>query len=262
MLQKRVLIVDNPFFVSGDPQDRYFREYVTDGGFFADAPITVAQRYCTCDAVMVDVGANIGLVTLAFSHIARKGHVIALEPSPRSFAYLQSNIEANHLSNVVALNVALSDREGVVQFREDPEFMAGSRIKVATDDSSPLADVSTTTLDLEFSRHGFSRLDMLKIDVEGHERQVLEGSIGTLQKYRPMCVVEFNSYTLVYLQRVVPKDFLFFLKSIFPNVYYYDRDRSRLSNVKGRDDEFLKHNTDTGFVDDLVCTFVEVPDGR
>jgi FkbM family methyltransferase len=262
MSQKRVLITDRTFLVSGDPQDRYFRDFIPDGGSFGDAPIVVASRYCSRDAVIVDVGANIGISTLAFSNIAERGRVLAVEASPKNFNYLRANLEANRVTNVVALNVAFSDAIGIVQLFEDPDFMAGSRIDAtatATHAKDASVSVNATTLDLEFPRHGLGRLDLLKIDVEGHERQVLDGSVKTLERHRPVCVIEFNSYALVYQQQVVPMDFLRFVESVFPRVYYYDRARGHLSHLMGREEEFLKRNSETGFVDDLVGAFGELP---
>jgi FkbM family methyltransferase len=261
MEQKRVGIAGREFVVCGDPNDRYFREFVCDGKSFADAPIAIAQRHCRSDAVLVDAGANIGLSTLAFAQIAPRGHVLAFEPSPHNFALLAANVETNGLKNVDLVQVALSDREGVLRLVEDAEFMAGSRIESTTSDgqSNDCIEVRSTTLDIELSRRNLRRLDLLKIDVEGHEHQVIDGAAWTLATFRPMCVVEFNSYVLVYHQGASPRGFLDYLLNRFPNLYYFEKTSGALRNLRGQEDAFLKLNSETGFVDDLVGTFEELP---
>lgn len=258
---KFVEIAGREFQVRGDPKDRYFRDYVPDQGRFGDAPIVVASWYLTADSVAVDVGANIGLSTLAFAHLAPSGKVIAFEPSPANFALLVANLEINRLTNVTPIMAAVSDSVGTVLLQEDLEFMAGSRVQdvAATTDVSPGIAVRATTLDLELSKYDLRRLDLLKIDVEGHERKVLDGAEQTLRRFKPMCVIEFNSYVMVYHQAVAPKEFLSYLGGLFPKIYHFDRSRYVLSDIRGREDEFLKINATTGFVDDLVCTFGELP---
>ena len=236
MAQKNVSIAGRRFVVNGDNRDRYFREYVPDEGVFADAPIAVASQCCPRDGTVLDVGANIGISTLAFAHIASKGRVIAFEPSSRNFTLLLSNIEANGLTNVSAVKAALSNVESTVTLLEDPEFMAGNRMNAEAGASSGESeDVEAVTLDAEVSRHRLQRIDLIKIDVEGHERQVLEGASSTLEKFRPPCVIEFNSYTLVYHQHVAPMDFLTYLQGIFPKVFRFDRRSYALRDLAGRD---------------------------
>jgi FkbM family methyltransferase len=252
---KRVVLAGRSFVVHGEAADRYFNEFVPDGGTFADAPIVVAGRYCRPDATIVDVGANIGLTALAFSAIAPRGHVIAIEPSPRNFALLQTNLERNDVRNVDAVNLAMSDRTGTVEMVEDDSFMAGNRIVAGGAGVS----VPATTLDELLAGRGTRQVDLLKIDVEGHETQVLKGATTSLQRFQPMCVIEFNSYALVYHLGIPPIQFLNEIIALFPYVYVFRRTSYKVEPLGDRIDEFLKDNQAGGFVDDLVCTFTPLP---
>jgi FkbM family methyltransferase len=143
------------------------------------------RRYLRPGDIVVDVGANIGLCTLAASRAVRdEGRVIALEPHPRIFSYLRENVALNHAGNVSMHNLALGDREGTLVLSDlradDQNFVArgrdGIEIAVRRLDQLPLPD---------------ARIALVKIDVEGYERFVLEGAAATLS--RTQCV-HFESW--------------------------------------------------------------------
>ena len=257
---KRVSIAGRSFTINGDPRDRYFRECAPDGGRFGDAPVLLAERYCGPRAVVVDAGANIGLTTLGFAHIARQGRVVAIEASGTSFGFLVENLERNRIENVLPIRVALSNTAGSVRLLEDEGFMAGTRI-MPLDAATTAAgvEVPASTLDDVIERAGVAAVDLVKIDVEGHEPEVLAGAAATLARHRPLCIVEFNAYTMVYHRGAAPRDFLAQLKGIFPRIYRFDRLSGEVDDIAGRDEEFLAANEAGGFVDDLVCAFAELP---
>lgn len=63
--------------------------------------------------VVIDVGAHVGLFTLKVARMARRGLIIALEPHPFTFSLLKLNLKMNSIMNVVPLNLALSDYNGL-----------------------------------------------------------------------------------------------------------------------------------------------------
>lgn len=116
--------------------------------------------------VVVDVGANIGDFALGTASLA--GKVVAVEPGSKSFSALETNIEANNLDNVVPLNLAANDKE-------EELFMHGnaSDMFVAKDKNGQ--PVKGLTLDQIAETNGLDDIDVLKIDVQGHEMSVLLG---------------------------------------------------------------------------------------
>jgi FkbM family methyltransferase len=130
---------------------------------------------------ILDVGANIGWYAL---HAARRfpsATVHAFEPVPRTFEYLQRNVQTNNVKNVVFHNFGLSDRAGHVQFFVYPEGSGGASMA----NTSGRTDVVTVMArikrldDLDLSP------DVIKIDVEGAELFAFRGGMETLRKYRP-----------------------------------------------------------------------------
>ena len=126
----------------------------------------------TFGGCMVDVGANLGSYTLIAAE-ARKGAIVSIEPHPGTYRNLLANIRLNACSNVVALNVAVSNADGVLTITDIGES-AINRIVAAASYDGASVPVPCRTLDgvCEDSR---VIPTLVKIDVEGHEVQVLEG---------------------------------------------------------------------------------------
>lgn len=147
------------------------------------------QRRLVPGSVFLDIGANFGYysVRLAVS-LQKKIEVHAFEPQPVTFQRLSRNIQANGLSDVVhAHQFALSDVAGQAHMAERPDNSGASRL---TDGDDGIA-VQTVTLDEFAGQAGLTRVDCIKIDVEGVEPRVLRGGRETIGKYRPAMVIEF-----------------------------------------------------------------------
>ncbi len=129
----------------------------------------------TGNDVIVDVGAFIGLYTIALAkRVGPPGHVVAFEPEPSTFAWLQRHVALNEVGNKVKLVcAAVGDQVGKIRFSEGLELQS----HVAADGETGRA-VTATTLDAEFPQE---RVDLLKIDVEGYEEKVLLGGARLLK---------------------------------------------------------------------------------
>lgn len=142
---------------------------------------------------MLDVGSNLGYYVVHEAMLAgREGLVIALEPQPHVFKALVTSIKANGLNNVLALNIALSRSPGRSRFLVSI-FSNWSRI--ASDRDPPGDDeifVTTTTLDELVEKLGIDRLDLIRMDVEGHELEILEGGWRTIERFKPDICMELH----------------------------------------------------------------------
>ena len=88
-------------------------EYVRDEDAFI-------RRFLRAGDVVVDCGANIGLLSLPAARIVGEGGIVyAIEAHPRIFEYLSGNTKLNNLNNVKLFNVALAEKEGTVKFSDD-----------------------------------------------------------------------------------------------------------------------------------------------
>jgi FkbM family methyltransferase len=128
---------------------------------------------------IVDVGAHVGLYAIAIARRAGKeGTVYAFEPDPDNFMGLQRNVRLNGVVSQVR-----SYQQAVGAFTGTTRFAAGRATESAVDESGPHT-VEVVRLDDLFPE---SKVDVLKIDVEGYEAQVLEGASSLLAdtKRRP-----------------------------------------------------------------------------
>jgi FkbM family methyltransferase len=131
----------------------------------------------------VDVGANVGSYTvLAAGAVGAK--VTAVEPVSATFAHLERNLALNDLgSGVFAWQGGLSDRPGTLDFTATLDTV---NHVAAAGEEGPTVEVTVRTLD---DLVGSECPDLLKIDVEGHERSVLLGAAATLANPRLLAIV-------------------------------------------------------------------------
>lgn len=160
--------------------------YLNDG--FSDRSIAyLFVDFLKPGMVALDCGAHIGEYALLFAALTGPGgEVHGFEPDPRIFRYLQHNVASNGLRNVVVNNVALGDSVGPARFvlRADPTVSSldgrpefGGGVKEVL--------VPVTTLDRYVEINGISRVDALKINVEGAEMALLEGARQILSQFKP-----------------------------------------------------------------------------
>jgi len=135
--------------------------------------------------VVLDAGANIGLHALYFSkRVGSNGHVYSFEPDRKIFDRLLTHIDQNHAANVECLRFALGSKPGVVEVVHNAEDTSRTFVRnFSTDDAPADQDaVEVMTLDDFSQTQNLPRIDFLKIDVEGFEREILMGARGLLER--------------------------------------------------------------------------------
>ena len=128
------------------------------------------------DDLFIDIGANVGAYTiLASAEIS--ANTVAIEPVPSTFKNLKDNISINQMQEKVkALNIGLGSKTGQLKFTKSFDTVN----HVATNGETDTIDVDVNTLDTILLKE--QNPILLKIDVEGFETEVLEGSQNTLSK--------------------------------------------------------------------------------
>ena len=130
--------------------------------------------------ICLDVGANAGFYTLGFAKRAVKGMVHAFEPLAMNYHMLALNVLSNEFANVTLNNCAVGEEDG-----EADLYIASDGAYCSLADTGRKAIVGTartalTRLDSYCARRALSRVDLLKIDVEGAELAVLRGAEALL----------------------------------------------------------------------------------
>jgi len=152
--------------------------------------IHFVRRYLRPGMSVVDVGANFGVYTTAMARaVGRHGKVWAFEPTAETADYLQATLDANQAAQVSLGRFAISDREGSLQFRvnRQPELNA---VVQSGDGGDGIVSVAAQTLNRLAAQHGWSDVAFVKLDVEGHERQAVDGGAAFLRAASPLVMFE------------------------------------------------------------------------
>lgn len=149
--------------------------------------------------VVIDIGAQVGALTAQFCKlVGPRGRVLAVEPIPQNVLRVRELAELNRLPQLLVAEVAASNTDGKADIRL-PRQRSGSAyasFNASWIDGEALT-VHTTTVDRLVADYLADRaVCFLKIDVEGHERAVIEGARRTLMTWQPKVLCEFNDAIL------------------------------------------------------------------
>ena len=191
-------------------------------GEFEPAMVTLFASLLRDGDCVLDVGANIGCTSLLFSQVASQ--VFSFEPSPTTFGLLQKNLAAGGAHNVVAANLGLGNSEGEFELTFAPDNRSGGFVSNLTTASSghQVESIRIVAGDAYLRGAHIRHVDFIKIDVEGFERNVIEGLADTLERCKPVVVLELNHWCLNAFQRTSVPDFFDFLRGVFPFLYAVD----------------------------------------
>ncbi|HTN43419.1 MAG TPA: FkbM family methyltransferase [Nitrospiria bacterium] len=142
-------------------------------------------------AVVFDVGANIGFYTLQAAASLAGGTIYAFEPNPEAYSKLVENVGANRAKNVHLLPYAVGSKQGRVWLRRAERTGLGSVEESPAETGNSRVEVEMVTLDGMVEKHSVTRIDLMKIDVEGHEEAVLAGGERALGMTRRI-VMEYH----------------------------------------------------------------------
>jgi len=262
----KITVFNRAFDVYGYSDDTWYQD-VKSKGVWQEFRLANLAYFVGPNDICLDLGANVGMMTLALAMLAPKGHVYAFEGSPETTAALQQTIKGNGLTNVDAFNYVMGRGAEKVKFFDMPDVRSSGHYVPASNDrqttslwqdTSQVLQYETKSIDGLVEELNIPRVDFIKIDVEGAELDVLAGAKKTLEKFHPIVVMEFNSYALMHLREIPPRRALKEIFEIFEEVYYFKSRTEalvRLENTERSRERFLHDNLFGGFADDLLCTF-------
>jgi FkbM family methyltransferase len=139
----------------------------------------------------LDIGANIGACTAAWCKENPSGRIIAVEPHPITFMRLQRNVTLNNWKNVECLQAAISSKQGTLSFHLIPD----GTMATVNERGEAGVSVACLTIDQLLKEREICSVDLCKIDVEGHEIEVLKGALKTIDRIKKL-IIEYHSVTL------------------------------------------------------------------
>ena len=184
-----------------NPHDTIIGRSLKTYGEYAEHEMMLLTRFKKRGQTIIDVGANIGTHAVFFSKlVGTKGSVFAIEAQSEVFDLLNKNVNLNNLTNVETLNAAVGAMSGNIHlppldYNQDGNFGAFSfRVRdienyLPMDNAGVSREVSIITVD----EKNLNACDLIKIDVEGMEKEVLDGATKTIQKFRSFLYLENNN---------------------------------------------------------------------
>ncbi len=149
------------------------------------------EKFLKKGDVVFDIGAHVGFYSLLSAElVGENGEIFSFEPLLENYEYLKKHIKINNYKNIIAFNVAVSDREGAPFFSKG-EYAATGRLA----DSGEIK-VNAIAIDDWIKNKRLPVPNVIKIDVEGAEVKVLKGAEATLKKFHPFIFLSVHGEKL------------------------------------------------------------------
>lgn len=181
--------------------------------------------------VVLDVGANIGTFTLSAARkVGPSGAVYAIEPIAHNVQSLCAGVWHNGFDNVRVLPIAASSSSGIVPMLRNANSSNGI---VDVHVAAAMADAFVPCHPLDVLLGHLDRLDVVKIDIEGHEPMAWPSIARLVERHRPAIFTEFNPVAIRNHSRVDPESYVQGLFEFAPwiETIEFDGTRHRCSGV-------------------------------
>ncbi len=252
-LHKSVMLL----FSSNTTNIRGFKYYLGEGNYKrfsitdmdkAHDPLEIKQMELNIkdgDNV-IDVGANIGLMTLLLSKfVGKHGTVFAFEPHPENLEIFHKNIKINNIENIILENKAVSNHDGKAKLFDGWIKNEQSTAKLFRVEGQPSSFIETSivSLDTYFDKIKLiDKISFVKIDVEGVEFDVIKGMQGILEKNpKIQLIIEFIPRQII-ASGANPKEMLDFLIFRGFKIYWFDYGVDKKMKLVDNIDELIKED--------------------
>lgn len=151
--------------------------------------------------IVADVGANIGYYTIQLSKLVGfNGRVYAFEPFSSYHKRLIDHLQLNNCHNVFLSEFGLSDKIATNRKIYFAGNKSGSATLVSLDDASfsEAGNVNLNTLDNYVDEIDITKLDFIKVDIDGYEFKFISGALDSLKRFRPIILMEFSHLHLLH----------------------------------------------------------------
>ncbi len=180
------------YYVPADAPRDIIIKTMRKGEIFEPAIIDVARKYIRRNSTVLDIGANLGQMSLLFSQFTGEhGRVYAFEADDYVFHILEQNIQANHAHNITPLLKAVYNTTGQALSYPVPDFMQFA--SYGSYGLNPRAGSGRTIESVRIDDMPIEGdISFMKIDVQGSDLFAMQGAYETIKKHRMPIVFEFE----------------------------------------------------------------------
>jgi FkbM family methyltransferase len=194
-LEKAHIIEVNGYKLSTIPYDTGISKELLIFKMHEPIACQLLKKELKSGMVVLDVGSNIGLyVLLERKFVGKEGRVIAVEPSKKALFYLRRNIQLNGFDDIETHELAVTSDDKWIDFLVHPKSNM-SRVVDANRHfpEGVVVKVPGRSLDSFVESCYLDRLDLIRMDVEGHEYQIYNGGRRTIARFKPALLVEVHT---------------------------------------------------------------------
>tara|TARA_B100000963_G_scaffold360457_1_gene391412 strand:- start:2132 stop:2959 length:828 start_codon:yes stop_codon:yes gene_type:complete len=210
----------------------FIEKKLINNGIHSKNILDIISTHIEPNSLLIDIGANIGTISLPIAKLYRSKNVIvhSFEASSTIFEDLNKNIKLNNLENIHSYNFAVTSFNGKVDFYEVDENSDNKGLSSTLENADILnpikKEVSAIKID-NFVEQFSERVSVIKMDIQGSELDALKGSISLIQRDRPVIIFEHEDR---YHKdpETIKKELIEVFKSLSYEVYSINSDNPRL----------------------------------
>lgn len=147
----------------------------------------------------IDIGGNIGLFSLNASKlVGNSGKVYAFEAFSENFRQFNNNVKINDFKNIVLEHLAISNQQKTIEILYNEAHQNVGMASSYLQNFTSKEEIKAISLDEYVREKKISKIDLIKIDIEGGEFDAIKGMKNVLENYNPKIILEVNTLTLEY----------------------------------------------------------------
>ncbi len=256
-LERQIFILGRSFRLIGTKGDSYFESHIDRDGLAEQDIVNILTASISEDDWILDVGANIGYISLAMSVLCPNGKIFSFEPAKTTYKLLKKNMVINKVNNIVVNNIGLSDSKKSATLTIATTNSSGAFVNEDGEQISGHKNdtIELTRLDEEYERLGITKCSLIKVDIEGHEPNFLRGASLFIKKFKPQVIMEVNHWCLNVFNRMSLPDFIELSYKSFPYIFAFHEGNYMDLNDKNTRYEFYYENVVNNKYMNVYCGF-------
>ncbi len=197
---------------------RFFKslQSIKTGNFTCEPELLYLQSILKTDSTFIDIGTNKGIYLYQAEKIIKTGRIIGFEPNKKMVEFAAKLFKTSKI-----YPLAISSKTGTATLYIPKNGLQDTRASLEVmDQNVEKIEIETITLDQWVAENQVNKIDVIKIDVEGHEFDAIQGCKIVLQKIKPIFIIEIElrhaNYSI--------QDIFEFIKRYGYAVFYYNRE--------------------------------------